>query len=115
MSREDRKEYARNYYQMNKKRYQEYYEKNIEEILQRTRQEYLNNKEYYKNKSKAYYEKNKDEIKERKSDRYRSNIEQFRNYHREYNKFTKYRILDYNREEITPLFSVKMNPVLDFD
>jgi hypothetical protein len=98
MSREDRKEYARTYYQMNKKRYQEYYEKNAEAILQKTRQDYLNNKEYYKNKSKAYYEQNKSEIRERKSDRYRSNIEQFRQYHREYNRFTKYRILDYNRE-----------------
>jgi hypothetical protein len=108
-----RKEYARNYYQMNKKRYQEYYDKNAEAILQKTRQDYLNNKEYYKNKSKEYYEQNKDEIKERKSNRYRSNIEQFRQYHREYNRFTKYRKLDYNREEIT--FSVKVNPILDFE
>jgi hypothetical protein len=65
MTKEALRKYYREYYQNNKKRCQEYYEKNAERILKKRHEDYMNNKELYQNRFKEYYEKHRSEIIEK--------------------------------------------------
>ena len=73
-------------YLKNKEKYQDYYQKNKEELLEKYQDYYQKNKEELLKKDKIKYQKNKEEILEERKDYYQKNKEEILENRKEYSK-----------------------------
>tara|TARA_R110000772_G_scaffold49411_1_gene113762 strand:+ start:722 stop:1474 length:753 start_codon:yes stop_codon:yes gene_type:complete len=87
MTKEERKEYGK-----------KYYEKNREKINENSKKNRENNKEYYKEYNKEYKEKNKEKLKEYNKEYGEKNREKKREYDKEYREKNREKKREYSRE-----------------
>ena len=80
MTKEERKEYNKQYYLANKEKAKQYSLDNKKEKKEYNKQHYLDNKEYKKEKSKQYYLDNKEKVKEQHKQYYLGNKEKRKEY-----------------------------------
>ncbi len=107
------REYGRRHYMLNKKKKENYYEKNKEDILNKCKIRYLINTESMAQKNKIYYAnnkkkldkykkeyrlKNKDKINEQNKKSRVTNIEVIKAYEKQYRTNNKEKIAKYNKK-----------------
>jgi hypothetical protein len=98
---EQRREYAKNFYEKNKEtiaiKYKKRYEENKEEILTRCKSYYEKNKEIVLERARAYYQENKETIKEARKIYDENNKEALDTYKRQWNIDNRDRINELRR------------------
>jgi hypothetical protein len=114
MTKEERKEYNKQWYQKNKERIKqfrqyhkeirkksqkEYYEKNKKRILNQKKQYGKNNKERIKKYKKQYCEKNKEKISQNKKQYYQNHKEEKKQYGKIYKQNNKEKIYKYRNKK----------------
>jgi len=75
ITEEEKKEYKKEYYELNKEEIKEYYEENKEEIAEKRKEYYKENEEKFKEYLKKYRLVNKEKIKKDKKEWYEKNKE----------------------------------------
>ena len=98
MTKEERKEYDKQYYILNKDKIKKYYKKNKEELNAKSREYYRKNREKFLLNCKKKYEKDKEEIKAWQKNNYQKNKEKILIQKKEYSDKTKDKRAEYYRK-----------------